>query len=184
MAGASKPLTVPTKQQRIAELAEQSPEMGFTSLAYFIDINWLSQAYHRTRKDGALGVDGQTAEDYAVNLEDNLLSLLDRAKSGTYFRPRCDELTFPRPARPPRPDRWEFPLLKTKFFKGRWSWCWSLSTNRTSWTARTASAPDARHTRLWTLCGKRRWRWEVAGFWMWTFESSLTRSTMAISGSF
>ena len=52
MAGASKPLTVPTKQQRIAELARQSSEMGFTSLAYFMDINWLSQAYHRTRKDG------------------------------------------------------------------------------------------------------------------------------------
>ena len=47
-------LTVPTKQQRIAELARQSPEMGFTSLAYFMDINWLSQAYHRTRKDGTL----------------------------------------------------------------------------------------------------------------------------------
>src|SRR5271157_2509238 len=96
MAGASKPLTVPTKQQRIAELAEQSPEMGFTSLAYFIDNNWLSQAYHRTRKDGALGVDGQTAEDYSVNLEDNLLSLLDRAKSGTYFAPPVRRAYIPK----------------------------------------------------------------------------------------
>jgi len=96
MAGASKPLTVPTKQQRIAELAEQSPEMGFTSLAYFIDINWLSQAFHRTRKDGALGVDGQTAEDYAVNLEDNLQSLLDRAKSGTYFAPPVRRAYIPK----------------------------------------------------------------------------------------
>ena len=30
------------------------------------------------------GVDGQTAEDYAADLEGNLRSLLDRAKSGRY----------------------------------------------------------------------------------------------------
>jgi RNA-directed DNA polymerase len=100
MAGASKPLTVPTKQQRIAELARQSPEMGFTSLAYFIDINWLSQAFHRTRKDGAVGVDGQTAEDYAANLEGNLQSLLDRAKSGTYKAPPVRRVHIPKAGSP------------------------------------------------------------------------------------
>jgi hypothetical protein len=44
---------------------------------------WLHEAYRRTRKDGATGVDRQTAEEYAANLEGNLRSLLDRAKSGT-----------------------------------------------------------------------------------------------------
>jgi RNA-directed DNA polymerase len=87
MAGASEPGTVSTRQQRIAELAKQSPEMGFTSLAYHIDLVWLCEAYQRTRKDGATGVDGQTAEDYAANLRDNLRSLLDRAKSGAYRAP-------------------------------------------------------------------------------------------------
>jgi RNA-directed DNA polymerase len=48
MAGAPKPVDVSTKQERIAELARQSPEMGFTSLAYFIDIDWLTEAFHRT----------------------------------------------------------------------------------------------------------------------------------------
>ena len=41
MAGASKPVDVSTKQRRIARLARQSPEMAFTSLAYYIDIDWL-----------------------------------------------------------------------------------------------------------------------------------------------
>ncbi len=100
MAGASKPKTVPTKQQRIAEHARQSSEMGFTSLAYFIDINWLSQAYHRTRKDGAVGVDGQTAEDYATDLEGNLQSLLDRAKSGTYKAPPVRRVHIPKAGSP------------------------------------------------------------------------------------
>ena len=74
------PSSVSTKQQRIATLARQSPPMGFTSLAYLMDVDWLCEAFHRTRKDGAPGVDGQTWTAYAANLEANLQSLLDRAK--------------------------------------------------------------------------------------------------------
>ncbi len=96
MAGALKPETVSTKQQRIVELAKQAPPMGFTSLAYFMDIDWLRQAYLRTRKDGAVGVDGQTAEGYAAHLEDNLQSLLNRAKSGTYRAPPVRRVHIPK----------------------------------------------------------------------------------------
>jgi len=76
-----------TRQQRIANLAKQSPQMGFTSLNHYLDLPWLHEAYRRTRKDAAAGVDGQTAAEYEANLESNLLSLLNRAKSGTYFAP-------------------------------------------------------------------------------------------------
>ena len=96
MAGASEPVDVSTKQQRIAELARRSPEMGFTSLAHFIDIDWLYEAYRRTRKDGAVGVDGQGGEDYAANLEGNLRSLLERAKSGTYQAPPVRRVHIPK----------------------------------------------------------------------------------------
>ena len=96
MAGASEPVDVSTKRQRIAQLARQSPEMGFTSLAYFIDIDWLREAYRLTRKDGAVGVDGQTGEDYAAELESNLKSLLERAKSGTYQAPPVRRVHIPK----------------------------------------------------------------------------------------
>jgi RNA-directed DNA polymerase len=96
MAGASKPVDVSTKQERIAELARQSPEMGFTSLAYFIDIDWLTEAFLRTRKDGAVGVDGQDGEDYAADLMGNLQSLLNRAKSGTYHAPPVRRVHIPK----------------------------------------------------------------------------------------
>ena len=78
-----------TKQRRIAELAKQSPAMAFTSLAYLLDVDWLREAYRRIRKSGAPGVDGQTSSDYERNLEENLQSLVDRAKSGTYRAPCC-----------------------------------------------------------------------------------------------
>jgi RNA-directed DNA polymerase len=87
---------VSTKQKRIAALAKQSPEMAFTSLAYLMDIDWLKEAYRRTRKDGAVGVDGVTAEQYEQDLEDNLQSLLDRAKSGTYKAPPVRRVHIPK----------------------------------------------------------------------------------------
>jgi RNA-directed DNA polymerase len=96
MPGASEPDPVSTKQQRIAELAKQSPQMGFTSLAHHIDLRWLYEAYRRTRKGGAAGVDGQTAEDYAADLVGNLQSLLDRAKSGTYRAPPVRRVHIPK----------------------------------------------------------------------------------------
>src|SRR5207248_2001494 len=88
--------TVSTKQQRLAELAKQSPQMGFTSLAYLMDMAWLYEAFQRTRKDGAAGVDGQTGKDYEKDLEANLQSLLDRAKSGTYRAPPVRRVHIPK----------------------------------------------------------------------------------------
>ena len=87
---------VSTKQKRIAELAEQSPQMAFTSLAYLVDIDWLKEAYRRTRKDGAVGVDGVTAAEYEQDLESNLQRLLDRAKSGTYRAPPVRRVHIPK----------------------------------------------------------------------------------------
>lgn len=88
--------TVSPKLERIAKLAKQSPEMAFTSLSHHIDIDWLREAYRRTRKDGATGVDGQSADEYAANLEDNLQSMLDRAKSGTYRAPPVRRVHIPK----------------------------------------------------------------------------------------
>lgn len=88
--------SVSTKRQRIAQLARQSPEMKFTSLAYLMDPDWLHEAYRRTRKDGAAGVDGQTAAEYEEDLGRNLHSLLDRAKSGRYKAPPVRRVHIPK----------------------------------------------------------------------------------------
>jgi group II intron reverse transcriptase/maturase len=88
--------SVYTRQQRIAELAKQAPQMAFTSLNHYLDLPWLYEAYRRTRRDGAPGVDGQTAVDYERDLEQNLRSLLDRAKSGTYRAPPVRRVHIPK----------------------------------------------------------------------------------------
>ena len=70
--------------------------MVLSTLAHHIDLDWLREAYRRTRKDGAKGVDGQSAEQYAANLEDNLKSLLERAKSGAYRAPPVRRTHIPK----------------------------------------------------------------------------------------
>ena len=96
MTSTSRLDSVSTKRQRIATLARQAPTMSFTTLAHHVDLDWLREAHRLTRKDGAVGVDGQTAEAYAANLEANLQSLLDRAKSGTYKAPPVRRVHIPK----------------------------------------------------------------------------------------
>jgi RNA-directed DNA polymerase len=100
MAGTPRPEPVSTKQQRIAELARNCPDMAFTNLAHHIDMEWMLTAHARTRRDGAVGVDGQTAAEYEVNLEANLQNLLDRAKSGTYVAPPVRRTYIPKAGSP------------------------------------------------------------------------------------
>jgi len=88
--------SVSTRQQRIAMLAKRSPQTAFISLNHYLDLDWLREAFHRTRKDGTPGVDGQTWAGYAENLEENLQSLLGRAKSGTYRAPPVQRAYIPK----------------------------------------------------------------------------------------
>ena len=56
---------------------------------------WLEEAYRRTRKDGAAGVDGVTAQEYEATLTANLTDLLDRFKSCRYRAPPVRRVHLP-----------------------------------------------------------------------------------------
>ena len=94
---------ITTKQQRITTLAQRSPEFAFFSLAHHIDLQWLEVAYHRTRKDGATGIDDVTGKQYAENLQENLQNLLDRLKSGMYKAPPVKRKHIPKGTSETRP---------------------------------------------------------------------------------
>jgi len=70
--------------------------VALSSLHHVIDLEWMKEAYRLTRKDGAPGIDGVTADDYATNLEANLLDLLDRIKSGRYKAPPVRRTYIPK----------------------------------------------------------------------------------------
>jgi group II intron reverse transcriptase/maturase len=82
--------------RRIAELARDAPGMSFTSLNHVLTVDLLREAYRQTRKDGATGVDGQTASEYAERLEENLRSLHERAKTGLYRAPPVRRVHIPK----------------------------------------------------------------------------------------
>lgn len=86
---------VSTQQQKIAEAAQKFSE-PLTSLNHHLTISWLEEAYRKTRKNGATGIDNQTATDYFADLDENLKSLSDRARSGKYFAPPVKRTYIPK----------------------------------------------------------------------------------------
>jgi group II intron reverse transcriptase/maturase len=84
--------TVTPKLQRIAAQAARDPTRVFTTLAHLIDVDFLREAYHRTRKSSAPGIDGVTAQEYAEHLDENLHDLHERLRSGGYQAPPVERV--------------------------------------------------------------------------------------------
>jgi group II intron reverse transcriptase/maturase len=76
--------TVTPKRQRIAAQAARDPDWVFTTLAHLIAEDFLREAYRRTSKASAPGIDGVTAQSYAEHLDENLHDLHERLHSGRY----------------------------------------------------------------------------------------------------
>lgn len=96
MDGTPSPEDISPGIQRIAELARTAPGVAFTTLAHHIDIELLTRAFERTRKDAAVGIDGQTAAEYARELEANLRTLERRFKTGEYKAPPVRRVHIPK----------------------------------------------------------------------------------------
>ena len=84
MGDTQKSATISTKLHQIAEQAKEHPNRVFISLAHQMDVDFLREAFRRTRKDGATGADGVTAEDYSQELEFNLTDLHSRMRKQRY----------------------------------------------------------------------------------------------------
>jgi hypothetical protein len=69
---------------KVVERAQREPEGRFHSLAHLMDVPALERAFHRLRKDAAVGVDGVTKEQYGEALGANLADLHERLKSKRY----------------------------------------------------------------------------------------------------
>ena len=97
MAGTLGREVISTRQRKIAELARREPKRTLTTLAHHIDAEWMREAWRRTRKDAAAGVDGVTAAHYEAELEANLTNLLERFKSGRYRAPAVRRMHLEKP---------------------------------------------------------------------------------------
>jgi len=87
---------VSTRLQQIADLARQHPDWSFTNLSQHLKMDLLRAAYERVRKDGAVGIDGQTSDAFSLELDENLGRLLEEAKSGRYRAPPVKRVYIPK----------------------------------------------------------------------------------------
>ena len=95
--------TISTKLQRIANQAEDYPDLVFNNLYHLLDYDFLVEAYRRTRKDSAPGVDRVTAKQYAENLEINLRDLHDRLRNHRYKAPPVERVWIDKEGGKKRP---------------------------------------------------------------------------------
>ncbi len=96
-------LTVSLKLCHLREQASEHPDRVFSTLHHLIDVDFLREAYYRTNKKSAVGVDKVTARDYAANLEDNLECLYHRYKSGGYVAPFVKRIWIEKEDKSQRP---------------------------------------------------------------------------------
>ena len=64
--------------------AGKCPGHRFRALARLLDRRLLGEAFRKLRRRASPGIDGVTCDEYARNLDENLLSLVERLKSGNY----------------------------------------------------------------------------------------------------
>ena len=84
--------TISMKLQNLAQQAQRYPEMVFNNVFHLIDRDLLREAYRRTRKDSAPGVDQVTAKQYAANLEEKLRDLHERLRDNRYVAPPVERV--------------------------------------------------------------------------------------------
>ena len=103
MSGASTLGTMSPQLLKGVERAQREPEGRFHSLAHLIDVSALERAYHRSRKDAAVGVDGVTKEQYGQDLEQNLRDLHERMKAKRYRHQPIRRVHIPKAGGKTRP---------------------------------------------------------------------------------
>lgn len=103
MGGAQTPEAMSPGLRKVVDRARNEPEARFNSLAHLIDVPSLERAFKRLRKDAAVGVDGRTKEDYALNLQGNLQDLHGRLKTGRYRHQPIRRVHIPKPGGKTRP---------------------------------------------------------------------------------
>ena len=81
----------------------KDPQLVFLSLAHLLNEDALTRAFHRIRKDAAVGVDGITKEQYGQNLESNIRGLHQRLKTMTWRHQPIRRVHIPKEKGKTRP---------------------------------------------------------------------------------
>ena len=85
-----------TQLARIAAKARADTRVCFTSLAHVMTEEFLAETWTKLNRKGAAGVDRETIETYALNLDERLRDLQQRLKQGRYRAPPVRAVEIPK----------------------------------------------------------------------------------------
>ncbi len=88
---------VETKLRRIAKKAGTDSSFRFTSLFHLMTEELLLGCFEGLRNKAASGIDGETKEHYATNLEENLSDLVGRLHRMAYIPQPVERIYIPKP---------------------------------------------------------------------------------------
>ncbi len=86
----------PTSLRAIANRAKESKHHRFRNLYQEVNAELLKHCWQDLNKDAASGVDGLTAETYALNLEENITDLAERVRAKRYRAKLVRRLYIPK----------------------------------------------------------------------------------------
>ena len=95
MTATSMAETMSPERLKVMERAKD-PRFRFLALAHLIDEAALARAFHRIRKDAAVGVDGITKEQYGQELEQNLRELHGQMRRMSYRHQPVRRVDIPK----------------------------------------------------------------------------------------
>lgn len=93
-------MTTTTKLQRIACLSKREPERTFINLMCMFNEEALKECFNMLDGKKAIGVDGITKNEYALNLDKNLEDLVTRMKRMAYRPGPVKQVLIPKEGKP------------------------------------------------------------------------------------
>ena len=126
---------------------------------------------------GAVGADGQTAAEYAAHLEDNLRSLLDRAKSGDRYRAPPVRRVYMSKGDGKRTRPIGIPAFEDKVLQRAVAMVPDAVYEQDFLDCSYGFAQGARRIKRCRPYGSRGWIWGAAGCWRQTSKISSGLST-------
>lgn len=161
---------ISTKLQQIAEQAVKEPEKVFTDLMHLVDVEFLKEAYRKTRKEAAPGLDGITGQQYGEKLEANLEALYERMRKGQYRAPAVKRIWLDKENGKKRPIG--IPEFEDKVVQQAVSMLltavYEQDFSSASYGYRPGRSPQQAIQKLWDECNRVNISWivdvDVSGF--------------------
>lgn len=102
------------KLNLIAAKAVREKELKFTSLVHLINADNLKACYQELKRNKATGIDAMTVEEYGINLDERLKSLIERMKSKRYQPQPVRRVYIPKPGKVDEKRKLGIPTVEDK----------------------------------------------------------------------